>query len=120
MEHSPRSHPICQYALLNYPPSMSQGSPYDFLVEAMEPNVIYTLYAAPVYLIGMVFFAIINSFFISGYATRSNLLSVNISIVPLERTFERVPSDITRTFLIPDNADRVSSSFGVDDMFASR
>ena len=99
---------------------MSQGSPYNFLVVAMEPNVIYTLYAAPVYLIGMVFFAIINSFFISGYATRSNLLLVNISIVSVERTFERVPSDITRTFLIPDNADRVSSSFGVDDMFASR
>ena len=85
----------------------------------MEPNVIWTLYDAPVSLIGMVFFAIINSLFISGYATRPNLLSVNSFIVSVERTDEMSPSDITRAFLIPDNADRYSSFFGVDDMFAS-
>ena len=85
---------------------MSQGSPYDFLGEGTEPKVIWTLYDAPVFLIGMVFFAIINSFFISGYAIRPKLLSANSSIVSVERTSERVPSDITRTSLIPDNADR--------------
>ena len=68
----------------------------------------------------MVFFAIINSLFISGYAIRPKLLSSNSFIVSVERTSERVPSDITRTSLIPDNADSYSSSSGVDDMFASR
>ena len=65
------------------------------------------------------FFAIINSLLISGYATRPNLFSVNSSIVSVERTDEIVPSDITRTSLTPDNADSYSSFFGVDDMFAS-
>ena len=68
----------------------------------------------------MVFFAIINSLFISGYAIRPKLFSANRSIVSVERTSERVPSEITRTSLIPDNADSYSSFFGVDDMFASR
>ena len=85
----------------------------------MEPKVTWTLYAAPVFLIGLVFFAIINSLFISGYATSSNLLSVNSFIVSVERTDEIVPSDITRASLTPDNADSYSSSFGTDDMFAS-
>ena len=85
----------------------------------MEPNVIWTLYDAPVFLIGFVFFAIINSLFISGYATRPKLLSSNSFIVSVERTDEMVPSEITRAFLIPDNADSYLSSFGVDDMFAS-
>ena len=85
----------------------------------MEPNVIYTLYAASVFLIGIVFFAIINSLFISGYATSYNLLSVNSFIVSVERTDEIVPSDITRASLTPDNADSYLSSFGTDDMFAS-
>lgn len=85
----------------------------------MEPNVTWTLYAAPVFLIGIVFFAIINSLFISGYATSYNLLSVNSFIVSVERTDEIVPSDITRASLTPDNADSYLSSFGTDDMFAS-
>ena len=65
------------------------------------------------------FFAIINSIFISGYATRPKLFSVNRSIVSVERTDEILPSEMTRAFLIPDNADSYLSSFGVDDMFAS-
>ena len=85
----------------------------------MEPKVTCTLYDAPVFLIGMVFFAIINSLFISGYATSSNLLSVNSFIVSVERTDEILPSDITRTSLTPDNADSYLSSFGTDDIFAS-
>ena len=117
--HSPCTHPIYQYALLNCPPSMSQGSPYDFLEEGTEPKVIWTLYDAPVFSIGLVFFAIINSFFISGYATRPNLFSANMFIVSVERTDEILPSEITRTSLIPDNDDRSLSFFGVDDMFAS-
>ena len=85
----------------------------------MEPKVIWTLYDAPVFLIGLVFFAIINSLFISGYATSYNLLSINSFIVSVERTDEIVPSDITRASLTPDNADKYSSFFGTDDMFAS-
>ena len=65
------------------------------------------------------FFAIINSLFISGYATRPNLFTANISIVSVERTDEILPSEITRTSLIPDNADSYLSFFGVDDIFAS-
>lgn len=42
-----------------------------------------------------------------------------MSIVSVERTDEILPSEITRTSLIPDNADSYLSSFGVDDMFAS-
>ena len=67
----------------------------------------------------MVFFASINSLFISGYATRPNLFSANMSIVSVERTDEILPSEKTRTSLIPDNADSYLLSFGVDDIFAS-
>ena len=65
------------------------------------------------------FFAIINSLFISGYATRPNLFIANMSIVSVERTDDILPSEITRTSLIPDNADSYLLSFGVDDIFDS-